>query len=56
VSRQKPKITLSSVEEIPPPPGHPCAVCGKTDDQKAMAFVGEDWCCDLHRKALTGEL
>lgn len=33
-------------------PDHPCLVCGKTDREKAMAFRGEDWCCELHRKQI----
>jgi len=36
--------------------GHPCKVCGAKDDQKPMVFRGEDFCCDLHRKMLSGEL
>lgn len=30
--------------------------CGKTDDEKPMAFRGEDYCSDVHRKVLSGEL
>jgi hypothetical protein len=33
-----------------------CEVCGKTDDNKPMAFRGEKYCSDLHRKVLSGEL
>lgn len=37
---------------------NPCKVenCGKTDDKKPMTFRGEDWCSELHRKILLGEL
>lgn len=35
---------------------HPCEVCGKTDDRKPMCFRGMKWCCDIHRKILSGEL
>lgn len=37
---------------------NPCKVegCGKTDDEKAMAFRGEPYCSDVHRKVLSGEL
>ena len=35
---------------------HPCGVCGKTDEKKPMCFVGEEYCSDLHRKILNGEL
>lgn len=37
---------------------NPCKVkgCRKTDDEKPMAFRGEDYCSDLHRKVLAGEL
>lgn len=36
---------------------NPCKVkdCGKTDDQKPMAFRGEDWCSDKHRKLIEGD-
>lgn len=39
-------------------PMNPCKVegCGKTDDEKAMAFRGEPYCSDVHRKVLSGEL
>lgn len=33
-----------------------CLVCGKPDPEKAMAFRGEDWCCDRHRKMILGEI
>lgn len=33
-----------------------CRICKKPDHQKPMCFRGEDWCCDLHRKMITGEL
>jgi hypothetical protein len=29
-----------------------CLVCGKPDEEKAMCFKGEDWCCENHRKVL----
>lgn len=37
---------------------NPCEVegCGKPDDQKPMAFRGEPYCSDQHRKVLAGEL
>lgn len=36
---------------------HPCEVkgCGVKDRDKPMAFMGERWCSDDHRKLLTGE-
>jgi len=34
---------------------HPCGVCGKTDEQKPMCFIGEDHCSELHRKVLAGD-
>lgn len=33
-----------------------CKVCGKPDNEKPAIFKGEDYCCDDHRKVLTGEL
>jgi hypothetical protein len=30
--------------------GHPCRVCGKTDDQKPQIFRNEPWCSGKHRK------
>lgn len=33
----------------------PCKVCGTPDPEKPMAFRGEDWCCDRHRKMVVGE-
>jgi hypothetical protein len=33
-----------------------CKVCGKTDDKKPMAFRGEPYCSDIHRKVLLGEV
>lgn len=33
-----------------------CKVCGKPDSDKPMAFRGEDWCCDRHRKFIIGEM
>jgi len=44
---------LKEIEDM-----NPCKVegCGKTDDQKPMAFRGEPFCSDLHRKVLAGEL
>lgn len=30
--------------------------CGKPDSVKPMAFRGEPYCSDLHRKVLSGEL
>ena len=33
----------------------PCRVCGKLDADKPMAFVGEDWCSDDHRKVVMRE-
>ncbi len=33
-----------------------CEVCDKTDEQKPMAFRGEPFCSDLHRKVLSGEV
>jgi hypothetical protein len=27
-----------------------CEICGKPDNEKAMAFRGCRWCCDNHRK------
>lgn len=46
------------VQEVRIFPMNPCKVegCGKTDDQKPMAFRGEDYCSDIHRKILAGEL
>jgi len=37
---------------------HPCKVpgCGTKDADKPQIFRGEDWCSDLHRKMLIGEL
>lgn len=37
---------------------NPCQVqgCGKTDEQKPMAFRGQNHCSEAHRKVLTGEL
>ena len=35
---------------------NPCKICGKTDDKKPMAFRGEPFCSDIHRKMLSGEL
>lgn len=35
---------------------HPCKVCGTVDSAKPQIFRGEDWCCDLHRKMVKGEL
>jgi hypothetical protein len=37
---------------------NPCKVegCGKTDDDRPMAFRGEPYCSDIHRKVLAGEL
>lgn len=34
---------------------NPCKVCGKTDDQKPMAFRTEDWCSENHRKQIKGD-
>lgn len=28
----------------------PLSRCGKRDDEKPMAFRGENWCCENHRK------
>lgn len=36
--------------------GHPCRVCGKTDPEKPMAFRGEWWCSENHRKIIHGEV
>lgn len=32
-----------------------CEYCGKMDDDKPMAFKGEKWCCELHRKYLVAQ-
>lgn len=32
-----------------------CRVCGTEDQDKPMAFRGEDWCSDNHRKIIAGE-
>lgn len=32
-----------------------CEICKKTDDQKPMAFRGERWCSDSHRKQIEGD-
>ena len=34
---------------------HPCEVCGTTDKDKAMAFRGENYCSEIHRKVLAGQ-
>lgn len=34
---------------------HPCLVCGVLDGEKPMAFRGEDYCSDNHRKVIIGE-
>lgn len=32
-----------------------CRVCGLWDEDKPMAFKGESWCSDDHRKVIVGE-
>lgn len=31
-----------------------CKVCNKDDSQKPMAFRGEEWCSEAHRKEIQG--
>lgn len=33
-----------------------CKVCDKADDDKPLCFQREDWCSDIHRKIVIGEL
>ena len=33
-----------------------CLICGKEEKQKPMAFRGEEYCSDRHRKVLAGEI
>jgi hypothetical protein len=34
----------------------PCRVCGCPDTKKPQIFMGEDWCCDRHKKIIAGEI
>jgi hypothetical protein len=36
---------------------NPCQAkdCGKTDPEKPMAFKGEKWCSEKHRKEVRGD-
>lgn len=43
-------------DDAPPVTHRSCKVCGLPDDQKPMVYRGEDWCCEQHRKVLTGEV
>lgn len=33
-----------------------CEVCGKGNDDRPAIFQGKPWCCDDHRKMITGEI
>lgn len=50
---EKPRTTVSGCSDIR---DKPCRVCGTSDPQKPMVFRGEDFCCDMHRKVMLGEI
>lgn len=37
-------------------PNKLCKICGKNDSERPLVFRGEEFCCDDHRKMLTGEM
>lgn len=49
----KPKLAVSACSGVR---DRPCEVCGTNNANRPMVFRGEDYCSDLHRKVIIGEI